>query len=241
MDAVTWEDVLKAKCYVINMDRDFERFDVTSDRIREAGFGNIVRYKAIDAMVDNLEKEWNRHGNPKFGGDPSFIVHKGEQGCNLSHMGVWLDVIEKGLPYAVVFEDDISFHKDWCKLALEYWDQSPKDFDILFMGSQLDNIEELSAKDCILQEPIYCTHAYVITFEGAKRLYNYLVGHRKGMFIIDCMLRYGMCMHEKPFIWYAWNGMKFLDNNRGSNPHWIIRNTGLVYQDEVFGSNIKQR
>lgn len=234
-----WEAIKEnGTCFIINMDRNAERYEQSVGRIKRAGFMNVERFAAVDATrSEDLKREWARHSNCKFGRDPSFIVNKGEQGCNLSHMNCWLHIIEKRLPYAVIFEDDVLFHKDWLAIAKSYFDATPKDFDILFMGSQIQG----GSGDMIVSVPVYCTHAYIITLEGARKLYDFMITYSEGMCVIDCMLRAGMCMKEPPFKWYAWNGMLYPDENRGVNPHWVIRNTGLVYQDEACGSDIKQR
>lgn len=234
----TWEDIQKnGPCYIINLDRKPERYDVSLRRIKEAGFVNVSRHRAIDAgcQETDLKQEWARHGNPKLAKNKNFTtLHKGEQGCFLSHINVWIDVINNNIPYAIIFEDDILFHKDWTSLSKYYFDITPKNWDILFMGAQIEGCPD----SLIVQKPVYCLHAYIITLEGAKRLYKYLL--KKEVYSIDTMMKDDMCKNEFPLTWYAWNGMHYPDENRGTNPHWKIRNTGLVFQDENQGSDINQ-
>ena len=84
--------------------------------------------------------------------------------------------------------------------------------------------------------PVYCLHAYVITYKGAKHLYDLVMMSDIGVYTIDCMLLDKMI--EDAFKWYVWNGYKFYPNKLKMSHQWSIRNHGLVYQDEVFGTDI---
>jgi hypothetical protein len=44
-------------------------------------------------------------------------------------------------------------------------------------------------------------------------------------------------MHAKRFKWYIWNG-SFYPPEKKMAEGWNIRNNGLVYQDENFGTDI---
>lgn len=234
----SWKSVQETTpCFIINLDRSPDRMASSQERVQEAGFVNISRFSAVDAAHVDLTSHWKSHGSPHFGSDSDFTSHIGEQGCMLSHLNLWRHISDNRIHSAFVFEDDVLFHSLWDTLAGEYYDKTPKDFDILFMGSQ---IEHLSTQH-VVQVPVYCTHAYMITNKGAKTLYEYVTTNIDGVRAIDCMLRDGMCMSDKPFTWYAWNGMMYPDNRRGINHHWKIRNTGLVYQDEKHGTLIKPR
>lgn len=224
-------------CYVINMDRCPHRLDSSIKNIVAAGFSDITRFAAIDAINDDLNKAWAVHGYPRLSDDESFNTHIGEQGCALSHLSLWKSIIQNQLPLCVVFEDDVCFHTNWNTLAKQYWDETPKDFDILYLGSQILS----ESNDCIVQTPLYCTHAYVITLEGAQKLYNHAIHHPRGLYTIDCILYDAMKSDDKLFVWYAWNASMHPDPRRGVNAHWVIRNSGLVFQDETAGTFVKPR
>jgi len=224
-------------CFLINLDRSTDRLTTSMRRIHDAGFRNVTRFPAVDALDTKTLAETFAVHNISVGSDHSFNEHIGEQGCTLSHLNLWKHIIEKEIPKAIVFEDDLRFHSQWTDLANMYFEKTPDDFHILYLGSQIEHPTEHE----ILQVPVYCTHAYVISYEGAKVLYNYITTDPKGMRVIDCMLRDAMCDSPPPFKWYAWNGMMHPDLARGNNPNWVIRNTGLVYQDESFETLIKPR
>ncbi len=231
-----FDAILHAPCYIINMDRCSDRLAKATTVIHEAGFHHVMRWKAVDATVDDLTTAWAVHGSPVMSDDPDFYKYLGEQGCALSHLNLWKHIIDTKIPTAVVFEDDVSFHKDWHTLAPQYYTDTPKDWDILYLGSQIDG----DHPERVLQTHVYCAHAYVITLEGARRVYDYITKECK-MYAIDSMLRDGMLRERHPFTWYVWNGMMYPDMQRGSNPHWVIRNTGLVFQDETAGTFLKPR
>lgn len=45
---------------------------------------------------------------------------KAEIGCTLSHLGVYRDMLEKGVPIALILEDDSVFSRDPCPLLAEF-------------------------------------------------------------------------------------------------------------------------
>jgi GR25 family glycosyltransferase involved in LPS biosynthesis len=124
------------------MDRCTERLALSESRIRNAGFKNVHRHRAVDGKNEGeLQEAWARHGNPLLNmEDVEFVdtYKHGKQGCSLSHFDVWKDIVDNSIPYAIIFEDDVEFHKDFATLAPTYWLNTPKDFDVLYMGSQID-------------------------------------------------------------------------------------------------------
>lgn len=236
-----FSDLQNVRCFVVNMDRSADRLEITLNRIKEAGFTNVERFKAVDASVDSLEDNWALHGNPKKNiTDREFFEYKGKQGCMLSHLNLYKKIIQNQIPLTIVFEDDVQFHKNWETLAPIYWNATPKDWDILYMGSQIDFIME----GHILMTPVFCTHAYIITLDGAKKIYDFLINNENGVSTIDCMLIDHMkdvvFRNKKPiFKWYAWNATMFVDTDAIMDKGWTKRNTGLVFQDESFGSFVR--
>ena len=51
---------------------------------------------------------------------------------------VFLTIVQNKIPISTIFEDDVLFHTEWDTLALEYYKNTPKDFDIIYMGNQID-------------------------------------------------------------------------------------------------------
>lgn len=230
-------------CRVINLDRNPERWEICQKRLREAGFTHFERVSAVDALDSaQLETEWKALGNPPFASwDKEFCSYPGKQGCFLSHVKIWKEMVEKGIEKMVVFEDDVMFHKEWLQLAPEYYKNTPRDFDVLYLGAQF----EFNSQHHVDRGPVFCTHAMVLTLVGVQKLLKLLLEKVGGVYTIDCMLIDYMKDYyrrlklnrnaELPFVWYVWNGFHREEMPNG----WTKRNCGLVYQDEAFGSEVR--
>ena len=239
----TWQDVINGPAFIINMSECKDRLSISKKRIHDAGFAFVTRWNAVDARDANaLAAGWARHGTPKFDPtDEEFVSYKGKQGCFLSHVDLWKYIIDNNIDSAMIFEDDVSFHYMWEQLAAKYYEATPKDYDLLYMGSQID----MMVKSHILRTPVFCTHAYLITKDGARACMDALFGAAAGVRTIDCMLidmMKGAVLRQEtcPFKWYVWNGTLFPDPAANEDPGWATRNSGLVFQDVKFGSFVRQ-
>jgi len=227
-------------CFIVNIDRCKERYSFSYNNVKNAGFTDIRRFKGIDAKVDNLDEAWAIHGSPRFNkADVNFNKMLGHQGCMLSHLHLWRHIIDNSLEYAIVFEDDVRFHCEWQNIAHLYVHHTPADFDILYLGSQI----EARTDARIAKVPVYCTHAYMISLAGAKKLYSLILNEASGVRTIDIMLINNMYKHFQnpqyvPFIWYAWNATMIPDMYKKNKPSIEKRNSGLVFQDDTFESEV---
>jgi GR25 family glycosyltransferase involved in LPS biosynthesis len=240
---LSWDEVQQAPVFVINMDECKDRMTITESRIRNAGYTDIRRISAVDARNCNLVDEWNKYGNPKFNTSKSieteFEIYLGKQGCLLSWLKTLQKIISLDIKVATVFEDDVLFHKDFALLAPEYYKATPDNFELCYLGSQIDwpfHTPEIS------KVPVFCTHAIILTLEGAKKLYNFIVNNPDGVYTIDWMMK---DMAEVPsvqhaYIYYVWNAMRFHDPAREMPKGWIKRNCGLVFQDYYLGSFVRE-
>jgi GR25 family glycosyltransferase involved in LPS biosynthesis len=238
--SMTYEQMLQLPIFLVNMDKCTDRLEISQKRIAEAGFTTVHRWKAVDAREDNLAEAWARHGSPKFNPtDTEFVTYPGKQGCMLSHLNIWKHIIDQEIPMAIVFEDDVEFHQGWSSLAPAYWAATPKNFDILYIGSQM----EMYTNANIARVSVFCTHAYIITLEGARKLYSLLLHDPRGVSTIDCMLidhmNRAMMGNPTPFEWYVWNARMFADPRASLSKDWAKRNHGLVFQDVELGTFVR--
>jgi GR25 family glycosyltransferase involved in LPS biosynthesis len=136
----SWKDILAAPVFVINMDACADRMKITEERIRAAGYTDVRRMPAIDARTCDLKKEWEKYGNPAFAAWDQEELDKfpGKQCCILSWLKTLEHIANENIPYATVFEDDVMFHKDYEKLAPAFYEATPKDFHMCYLGSQID-------------------------------------------------------------------------------------------------------
>lgn len=242
-----WQDFLAAPVFVINLARCPDRWTTTEARLKEAGFSDIRRWEGVDAGGPNgnaaLAAAWQRHGSPPM--DPSdhefCWTYKGKQGCMLSHLDLLQHVIENRIPYFIVMEDDVLFHPEWKMIGPVYYDVTPKDYDLLYLGSQLETPSEYS----IVRLPCFCTNAMAMPLAGAERVYKFLLSHPSGVRTIDCMLKDHQMnvvrgqLVAPAFEWYVWNGRLFPTKQALMSKDWTKRNTGLVFQDVQFGSEVR--
>jgi len=250
----SWGDFLDGHVFIINLDKKPERLQNALARVKDAGFTNINRFVAIDGKTADMPNIWNtEHGNPRFEptdgkfNDP--INHPHHQAIMLSHLGVLKEIIEKEIPWSIVFEDDVVFHNKWDILAPKYFEITPPNYDMLYMGHHCG----CGFDAHVARIPVYCLQAYGITLEGAKILYKKIIEDPAGVRTIDCMIWDYMCeclrnplnippkdaeqqnsLPERPigFInWYAWNGEQFPDTVAKKDPTTAHKDQGLVFQE----------
>lgn len=63
----------------------------------------------------------------------------GEIGCTLSHYCLWNQIIEKDIPYMMIFEDDIFFAKS-AEVLLSDLDWLPCDFDVIKIETTYEKV-----------------------------------------------------------------------------------------------------
>lgn len=248
------EQIFKFPTYVIHLSKKCqERKIFFFNNIKNAGYENINIFEAVDAYDDYMMSETLKIFNyPKIDNSLS----KGQIGCLLSHLKLYKYIIDNKIENVNVnvFEDDVYFHPKWNKLSQEYYNNTPKDYDILFIGNQIHNHKS----NKINSEPCYCTHAYIITLDGAKKIYDLLLNFGfdfemntkilgkkfDGIFVIDIIFyiiqeRTNANMINSLFKWYCWNGTYYkCDDNKLPLKGLNVKNSGLVFQSEIFESSI---
>ncbi len=240
---ITFKDLLNAPCKVINLDHNTTRWEASETRIRKSGFKNIERVSAVNAKDDaQLYKGWESLGFPKlaYKYDIGLFTNIGIQGCFLSHFKIWKEIIDNKIPYTVVFEDDVLFHSDWETLAPSYFKNTPKNYDIVYMGNRNDNAINNHIE---INVPVYCFHAMILTYNGVKKLWDMLLGLSIGIYAIDDMLRHAtMINRDKALTTYVWNVAPFFPCKQQNMLYdWTRRNNGLVFQDDSFGTDVDKR
>jgi glycosyl transferase family 25 len=247
--------ILNSPAFVIHIpELSPERTEFFKKNITNAGFNNLIIFNGVNARNnEEILKITSNYNNIKFHKDLSI----GAIGCFLSHLKLYNHIIRNNIQIATIFEDDVYFHPKWHDLANNYYKNTPKDFDILFIGNQIEKCSMLNNNvPMINKESTFCTHAYIITYEGAKKLINLLVnwdyytkeneeyvGHPlTGLFAIDIIIKNIQDRINKKKLkhllkWYCWNGCKFIcQENSFPLDGFKTRNTGLVFQSDNFKS-----
>lgn len=250
--------ILSQPAFVIHIEElSPDRTSFFTNNILNAGYTDMRIFEGVNSHKPEVLNEcMNEFGNKPLHKD----LGRGQIGCLFSHLKLYKHIILNNIQVCTIFEDDVHFHPEWNKLAPYYYNNTPKNYDILFIGNQLDDKRYTNNIPIVNHLSTFCTHAYIITIEGAQKLLTYLLtwdyyskinteyaGHPlTGLFCIDIMIktiqdRMNKGELQKYINWYCWNGTHFqCQHNRlpltGNN----IRNTGLVFQSDAFEPLIRK-
>ena len=226
------KSILGLPCFIINLDRHPERLKYTTDNVRNAGFINIERFTAIDGKLDptNTDIIFNELLNNIPYADS---INKLTKANTASHLSVWKKILESDIEEAIIFEDDIFFHEDWSSLHEKYYNETPTDYDIIYLGSGRRGIYENFYSDYIINEPLLCLHAYLITKNFIKHFFTEYIKTVSCICLLDCEL-YNMKINIPSYKFYGW--VKCDQNDRVLST--FNKNIGLVYQDYNFGTSL---
>jgi procollagen-lysine,2-oxoglutarate 5-dioxygenase len=92
---------------------------------------------------------------------------KGEIGCALSHHSLWKRIVDEQLAYTLILEDDAVLCPSFAE-SLKAQLASAPEYDILYVGRR-----PLREEDDTPFHPVkysYGTHAYMLSYQGAKKL-----------------------------------------------------------------------
>ena len=199
MDSVTWEDICSSKALILGLKRYAFRREYTASKLAAVGFTNLELVDAFDGFKDDVDAalaQLDIKVNPTLG--------KGHKGCCQTHFSAWQQMIDDGVSFRIFFEDDVIPHLDIQRLGKTFWQATPKDFDMLYLGSMMNPAKKQmqSSSELILQLPSYCTHAYMLSRKGALRLME--LCRSSVLHTIDIQLV--NWQDHKKLIWYCWNG-----------------------------------
>jgi hypothetical protein len=233
---------------MVGLKRYTFRRDYHAARLGAAGFSNIELVDSFDGFeggdVDQALKELGVLFNPELG--------KGHKGFCYTHMNAWKQMINDGVSYRIFFEDDALGHLDLPHgLGQKFWDATPKDFHMLYMGNMMNpNDPELNDPDrLVVKVPSYTTHAYMLTLEGAKHLWKLANDtNQTGQPLSVLDVQIVQWQLEGKLIWYCWNGTwtqkSFPTFDEGlpwqAFPDVILpqKDTGLFWQNMRVGTTL---
>ena len=179
------------KTYIINLERKTERKNHMLKELEKLGDDKnklkYTFYEAIDGQKEDLLEKYKLTVPTWHNLDTGKMMTKGEIGCSLSHYMIWLDIVKtvedvsseyyNDTKYkALILEDDIYFGENFVK-NLESA-TSEIECEMLYVGRDACELH----KEKMISERIrtvsfcYGTHAYIVTYTGAKKLVqsNYL-------------------------------------------------------------------
>ena len=105
----------------------------------------------------------------------------------LSHLKAWKTFLKSGLPVATICEDNVFFYSNFKNYFPIFYNKTPSDYDIIFIGN----------------------NSYIITHDGAKKLFLHikLILTNTPCYIInDVLIDYMVFISDNIpyFKWYNW-------------------------------------
>jgi GR25 family glycosyltransferase involved in LPS biosynthesis len=200
-----WSELTSQKAVIMGLKRYEFRREYSAARLGAAGFSNIEFVDSLDGFYEDADEALTKLGITFY---PS--LGKGHKGCSYTHMKAWKDMIDQQIPYRVFFEDDALGHLDLPKgLGQKFWNSTPKDFDILYMGNMMNpaHPELNNPNNLVVKIPSFCLHAYILTLNGAQKLFRLakeLNLNGAPLNMLDIQLH--IWQAENKINWYCWNG-----------------------------------
>ncbi|MCC6308004.1 MAG: glycosyltransferase family 25 protein [Chitinophagaceae bacterium] len=156
-----------------NIIREFEKIKVDFE------FFDAVDGKTLDLKND---PEINWEVVKKY---PTWLT-PGMIGCSLSHIKCYEKIIERGLDFALILEDDACFHIDISALSEKIIQNSTKSEVSLFFYQSFDEIlldkskfkkinEDYSIVELRKDQKLISTCGYLIGRDAAKKMKDYLL------------------------------------------------------------------
>ena len=233
---------------MVYLSRHRARATYSLAKLRKVGFTNIELYQGVDGFTEDVRRiaaaeGWSFH--PKT---PATRI-----GCALSTIRLWRHVVHRGLPYLLIFQDDVLPRPDVATLGPRYWEDTPRDVDFVYLGNQM-TVEPQEESQLVVQALSWCLHAYIVSSEGAHRALQLLSWPQRDLLEgdidgIDTQIR--KWMELGVIRWACWNGTHLpkvfstsdeIANLSDPPPDvaWSPRDTGLFYQNYTLGSTIQE-
>ena len=164
--------------FIISLKRAQDRRINMVKKMKENG-QNCIFFDAVDGKNMNTS-----HKNlcNKFE-----KLSDGEKGCFLSHYLLWKKILDSDYEDAIIFEDDaVILDNNNFKNIQQFL---IPDYDYIYLGFCFekfkDKIKELNEYSIYKSDYALCTHAYIVSKKGIKKLLNYLDSQTKWDYPID--------------------------------------------------------
>lgn len=160
---------------VINLDKSHQRMSRVSTRLNELGmlFERIPAVYGAHLSAGQLEQPYSQALNAK---QYRRSLSNAEIGCYMSHLKAWQTIVDRGLPCALVIEDDLIIDAE-LKGFIQQLSQSTADWDIVKFYCRKSN-PNITSRTAIGRNHDLCRFkkipignlAQLITLDGAKKL-----------------------------------------------------------------------
>ena len=171
--------------YVVSLEKSTDRRYYINNLLKDTQFEYL---NAIDGSNIKTEDLYLKHEYIDV--DYEKKRTKGELGCLLSHIKLLKQISESDNNISLIFEDDIIFKNNLNIIDILHIIKNIKNihqYDIIYLGHCFENIHKNQTVDkitynnniyriCESVKPL-CTHAYIITKNGAQKIMNFLNNH----------------------------------------------------------------
>ena len=129
----SWERSEQLPVLVINLDRERERWAHISAEAARSGLA-IERVPAVSGLnvPDHLRGRFFRGATC----EPASLLMAGEVGCYASHLLAYERIVESGLEWALVLEDDVRLSSDFVQTVRDTVFRLPAGWDIVRLSSR---------------------------------------------------------------------------------------------------------
>jgi len=216
--------------FVINLKKRNDRWKRVNEKFKGSNL-KLIRWDAVYGKelsvkyVSQITTDFCRN-----------FCSSGTIGCWLSHYNLWKHISNNNLNNVLILEDDANPIKDFNKNLSEFLTSIPNDYDVVYLGCcgscgstkktysksvfGKEN-EDFNEKLMIPAKPL-CTHAYLISNKGAKKLLGY-DELKKINYDIDHALADIIYLTKSDFKVYA-SKISLIDQSTNVNDSDIITN-----------------
>ena len=169
----------KTPLHVINLDRRPDRLDGFMHRLSLASGDRLASRTERFSAIDGQDLEITPEILHMFRGS-ELPLRRSQTACALSHLSLWIELINSEHEHYIIFEDDAHFTNDFTSRLGELLGQmlDRPQADVIFLGlhyfddafSPKSSIQTL--RPVVLQNLMGGAFAYVLSKSGAKQLFE---------------------------------------------------------------------
>lgn len=100
-------------------------------------------------------------------------------GCYMSHVSLWQYLLQEGLPFVVVLEDDVVLEANFSIKLRSRLRALPIDWDVLYLNSCFRRFGPVCGVGIRQAQGALCTFGYVVSAKGARHLMQHVANSEK--------------------------------------------------------------
>ena len=158
------------KIYVINLERRKDRREYFEDIYYKLKINKIldkpIYYKAVDGYNTNIPTWWYKESPYKD------VSKEGTWGCFKSHYNLVNEFIKSEDKILLIFEDDAKFIDNFNEEFVNFINNIPSDWEVLYLGFTNNKPPEEVNKYCDRTVSVNTTVSYVLNKKGGKKYLN---------------------------------------------------------------------